>query len=326
MSVQQQGKGEPVVERGGESVAGAKDRIAIPRGSGAAILRALALGEQNVTALVHATHLSQSNVSNHLARYRRRGLVATRRSGQQILYRLVDANLGRFLLMRGTPGGSQRPMEQVAQDFLEAALTLREEVATAVADAAVAAGVRWPDLYLAVFAPTLVEVGRRWEQGDLDVSTEHYVTAMVLRLMHRLSLSLPTPPEERAPSALIGCVAGEMHTVGGRMVADFLLADGWRIWYLNGNVPASSFLRAASHCQPDNVLLCITCAAHSERLWDTARRLVVQRGARSVPLIVAGGQYFEQPRERVEGADLMSADIRFTVAEMRKRLAGPQEM
>jgi len=54
------------------------------------ILCRLAEGECSVGTLGTAVPLSQSALSQHLARLREAGLVATRREGQSIVYRLVD--------------------------------------------------------------------------------------------------------------------------------------------------------------------------------------------------------------------------------------------
>ncbi len=61
------------------------------------ILCHLADQEQNVGALEAKVGLSQSALSQHLARLRADGLVATRRRGQQIFYRLVSPEAGRVL-------------------------------------------------------------------------------------------------------------------------------------------------------------------------------------------------------------------------------------
>jgi DNA-binding transcriptional ArsR family regulator len=54
------------------------------------ILCRLAEGERSVGALAAAVGLSQSALSQHLARLREAGVVATRREGQSIFYRLAD--------------------------------------------------------------------------------------------------------------------------------------------------------------------------------------------------------------------------------------------
>jgi ArsR family transcriptional regulator len=78
-------------------------------GEAAALLRALAHearllvlcqlleGEHSAGALQEASGLSQSALSQHLARLREEGLVATRREAQTIYYSLADPNVARVL-------------------------------------------------------------------------------------------------------------------------------------------------------------------------------------------------------------------------------------
>jgi ArsR family transcriptional regulator, virulence genes transcriptional regulator len=47
-------------------------------------------GEANVTSLTEAVGLSQSALSQHLAKMREEGIVATRRESQTIWYRIAD--------------------------------------------------------------------------------------------------------------------------------------------------------------------------------------------------------------------------------------------
>lgn len=50
-------------------------------------------GEANVTALAEAVGLSQSALSQHLAKMRDEGIVATRRESQTIWYRIADPRI-----------------------------------------------------------------------------------------------------------------------------------------------------------------------------------------------------------------------------------------
>lgn len=54
------------------------------------ILCRLSDAEMSVSELSHHVDLAQSALSQHLAKLRARGLVATRRAGQQIYYRLAN--------------------------------------------------------------------------------------------------------------------------------------------------------------------------------------------------------------------------------------------
>jgi len=61
------------------------------------ILCELKDGERSVTALEWVVPLTQSALSQHLARLRDGGLVATRREAQTIYYSLADARVARII-------------------------------------------------------------------------------------------------------------------------------------------------------------------------------------------------------------------------------------
>lgn len=294
---------------------------AVLRGAGGALLRELALGEKNVTELVLNTGMSQPNVSNHLSRLRARGLVTSDRRGRQIIYRLASSGIAHLMLMHGEPGSGAPPDPGlVAEQFLEAVLTLREEEPARLVDSALAAGLEWRDLYLRVFVPALNHIGDMWERNELSVADEHLITGIVLRLLHRLSLALPPAPQHQAASALVGCVEGELHTVGGRMVADFLLSRGWRVWYLNGFLPLEHLMEGVKRHLPDAVVLCVSTEECHPHLLSTVERLQRWRGEQPLPLIVAGGRYFASHPSAM-GIDLCGTDIEAVTEEMDRRVA-----
>lgn len=84
-------------------------QFAARAGEAAALLKALAHearlmvlcqlleGEHSAGALQEASGLSQSALSQHLARLREEGLVATRREAQTIYYSLAEPNVARVL-------------------------------------------------------------------------------------------------------------------------------------------------------------------------------------------------------------------------------------
>jgi DNA-binding transcriptional ArsR family regulator len=54
-------------------------------------------GEMSVGQLVQAVGLGQSALSQHLAKLREEGLLATRRDAQTVFYRISDADVARLL-------------------------------------------------------------------------------------------------------------------------------------------------------------------------------------------------------------------------------------
>ncbi|HVU20685.1 MAG TPA: metalloregulator ArsR/SmtB family transcription factor [Rhizomicrobium sp.] len=62
-----------------------------------AVLCELATGERSAGALVESSGLSQSALSQHLAKLREEGLVETRREGQTVFYALSDKKAARII-------------------------------------------------------------------------------------------------------------------------------------------------------------------------------------------------------------------------------------
>ena len=67
-----------------------------------AILESLRVGPLTVTAIVDATGLSQSNVSNHLSCLRDCGLVRSTQQGRFVQYALSDPRVGELLATADT--------------------------------------------------------------------------------------------------------------------------------------------------------------------------------------------------------------------------------
>jgi methanogenic corrinoid protein MtbC1 len=255
-------------------------------------------------------------VSNHLARLRERRQVTAERRGRNVFYQLAE-------VPPQPPAGSAGEVSEVLPttlaEFWEAIHTGQEDTAYRVVQRAFSKGVSWQTLYLQVFAPALARIGDLWESGELSVADEHLATGMVLRLMHRISVSAPGWLTVASPSALVGCVEGEAHTLGGQMVADFLTAQGWWVRFLNGSLPVEEWLDAVQRRLPDAIVLCITHEDREAALRETVERLLRWRGEQPLPLLVAGGRFFETPRE-IPGLDLAGTDIAVITEEMRARV------
>ena len=70
---------------------------AVANGNRLMIFCELKAGERSVSSLVEVVPLAQSALSQHLAKLREEGLVATRREAQTIYYRLADERVGRLI-------------------------------------------------------------------------------------------------------------------------------------------------------------------------------------------------------------------------------------
>src|SRR4051812_8636199 len=100
--------------------------------------------------------------------------------------------------------------------------------ARAVVEGALAAGADPRDVALNVLSPTLHEVGRRWEQGDVSIAHEHYATGITEGILAVVAARMRQPPAG-GRLAIVACPPGERHGLAARMLGDFLEAEAWEV-------------------------------------------------------------------------------------------------
>lgn len=144
---------------------------------------------------------------------------------------------------------------------------------------------------LDIIQPALVDMGDRWERGEVCVAMEHFATSWC---MHKLAaLFNASQPERGRPTILASCVEGEMHEIGLMLTAVILSRAGYRVVYLGANMPGTELLEAVQRVDPDAVML----AAPSETSVEPLREAIAT--IRSGPftgrdrLIAYGGRVFE---------------------------------
>lgn len=212
-----------------------------------------------------------------------------------------------------------RSPEQVRDAYLAALLASDLIGARAVLDEAIAGGMPVPRIYLDVLQPTLYEVGRRWSHAEISIAQEHLATAATQSTMARLAETLVEGPRRVRPgSAVVACVSDELHAVGGRMVADFLEADGWRVTFLGQLTPGTDLVALAAE---QGATLVAVSAALPERVPLVAEACAALRGLDPAPFVIVGGQAFGGSAERAlrTGADAYADDAEQAAAVVRDR-------
>jgi DNA-binding transcriptional MerR regulator len=157
-----------------------------------------------------------------------------------------------------------------------------------------------------VLEPVLVEIGDRWERGELSVSVEHFATAFVLRKIGAL-FNVSGPDVGRGP-IVAACVEGELHEVALLLTSLLLSRRGYRIIYLGPNLPTRDLVQAIQVIRPPVVLLSTSTLAGADRMTAAVDRIRSEvAGAQDetapeslLPIIGFGGRIFETHPERQE--------------------------
>jgi methanogenic corrinoid protein MtbC1 len=155
----------------------------------------------------------------------------------------------------------------------------------------------------------LVEIGDRWQRGEVGVGTEHFASCFVMRKLWAL-FNLSQPQYGRGP--IVGaCVEGELHEVGLLLKSLLLSRHGFRIVYLGANLPCADLLTVVRALRAPVVLLSATTEAACEILTETISALRAAGEGARVPVVGYGGRIFlDRPelRERVDAIFLGEED------------------
>lgn len=85
-------------------------------------------------------------------------------------------------------------------------------------------------------APVIVEIGRRWETGVIDVLAEHLASERLARGLARCAEELPVADDAR--SCLLITAPGEDHTLGLSLLEPCLREAGWNARWSGRRTPS----------------------------------------------------------------------------------------
>jgi methanogenic corrinoid protein MtbC1 len=204
--------------------------------------------------------------------------------------------------------GDDKPLAGMAADYLSSLLRGDRHAASRLILDAVESGTPVRDIYLHVFQQVQHEIGRLWQENRLSVAQEHYCTAATQMIMSQLYPYIFNS-EKIGRTMVAACVAGDLHEIGVRMVADFFEMEGWDTFYLGANSPAPDILEMLENRQADLMLISATMTFHIaavRRLIDAIRSNRRTSGVR----IMVGGYPFNIERELWQdvGADAFSVN------------------
>jgi MerR family transcriptional regulator, light-induced transcriptional regulator len=251
-----------------------------------------------VSEIVALTGLRQPNVSNHLAKLRQEGVVLGEKRGRSVYYALT--HLGTHAVSRletpallsevGVPL-SEEELTQYAERYFAALVDGSEQRAKKAATDVLRRNPPLEDLYVGVLQTAMAKIGEWYLRGRITEAEEHFATNLTERMMaNAVQQYAPAPPNGKL--AVLGCVAGNHHTLGLRMLADMLELEGWSVKFLGSDVPTPSLVKMITDDGPDLVL--VSCA--QPRDVDAARQIteaVLKLKPR--PRVFVGGSGIDDP-------------------------------
>lgn len=219
------------------------------------------------------------------------------------------------------PAATDAPHVGEIRRVLLAILEGRRDEALELLLAPLERGVQPTEIAAKLVVPLQAEIGRMWQRGELHVHEEHLGSQIVEEALVLMRGKI----RRRAAlgkSVIVCSVAGNLHDLGARIVADHFEQDGWNALRLGANVPGEDLGRAVVDFRADLVALSVTMTTqvrNSAAVIEALRRFCEG----SAPPVLVGGAPFSLVPDlwRAVGADGWAQSGEGAVREGRRLLA-----
>ena len=182
---------------------------------------------------------------------------------------------------------SGSPHAALAHQYLQALLRCDRQSASRIIQDAVDRGIPVKDLYLHVFQRGQYEIGRLWQLNQISVAQEHYCTAATQMIISQLYPRIFSV-RKSTKSIVAGCVTGDLHELGGRMIADFFEMAGWNSYYLGASTPPESVVDIVVQKKADVLGISATMTHHVRQVESLISRVRATPECREVIILVGG--------------------------------------
>lgn len=149
-------------------------------------------------------------------------------------------------------------------------------------------------VYTKLIMPSLYDVGRLWEQGQISIAHEHLSTSIVIRIMSSLYSSFCSAEHTRG-TAIVSSSVNDHHEIGARMVADVLELNGWNVYYLGANTPYDDLMKLIREEKPHILALSVTMSYNLPEAAEIVDKIKNSPDAANMKIILGGYalQYLE---------------------------------
>ena len=155
------------------------------------------------------------------------------------------------------------------------------------------------EFYDKLLKPVMYRIGDLWQQGQLDVATEHASTNTAISLIkiinERLTVRTTEPGTSSDYKAVICTPDGELHGLACNMIESLLLNKGFKVYNISTSIPTDYIVDYIRDLQPDIIFISITLVENIK----SAERLVQQIHARynnKLPVVVGGSAFNSMDR------------------------------
>lgn len=136
-----------------------------------------------------------------------------------------------------------------------------------------------------VWQPVLVEVGRRWETGEISVAQEHYVSGVAREVFGSMLRSIGYGAGT-GPRVVCACLPDERHDLPLLAVAVQLALAGWRVVWLGADTPLPDLCAHVAGHAPE--VVCLSAVTIEPEVVLQNARTVLGSAPRGTTIVLGG--------------------------------------
>lgn len=210
------------------------------------------------------------------------------------------------------------------EKLVDAIAGMREEEAVSLVEELLDQGVE--PLEILKQCRTAVEIiGNKYEKGEYFMP-ELILTGEMLNKISNLAKAKMTESLEEDDSkylgkVVLGTVKGDIHDIGKNIVAFMLDTNGFKVYDLGVDVPASKFVEAIKEYKPQIVGMSALLTLAFDKMKDTVKA-IEEAGLRDQVKIMIGGAPINEQIREYAGADGWGQDAVEAVSLAKKWMGG----
>src|SRR5687768_10322829 len=144
------------------------------------------------------------------------------------------------------------------------------------------------DFYEKILIPVLYKIGDQWENGEIDVATEHVCSNAVNTLIDLINQNNTKKISKsyRDTKSIVLCTPeGELHSIGCKIIESLLLEKGYEVYNITSALPTNSIESYLNNINPSIVVISVTL---KENINSAIRFIQEIRQSFNIPIIIGG--------------------------------------
>ena len=144
------------------------------------------------------------------------------------------------------------------------------------------------DFYEKILIPVLYKIGDQWENGEIDVATEHVCSNAVntlIDLINQNNIKKISKSYGDTKSIVLCTPEGELHSIGCKIIESLLLEKGYEVYNITSALPINSIESYLYNIDPSIIIISVTL---EDNINSVIRFIQEIRQSFNRPIIIGG--------------------------------------